>query len=114
MRSCQCSNLSFAGTKKPSGQSPHSRICSFELYTAPLDFSGWAVHLGHVGEEMNRKQRRAERKQVRPVMHVASPGVQEMFADAVRHHQAGRLHEAERLSGKFWRPIPAMPTACTC
>src|ERR1035437_867681 len=97
MRSCQCSNLSFAGTKKPSGQSPHSRICSFELYTAPLDFSGWAVHLGHVGEEMNRKQRRAERKQVRPVMHVASPGVQEMFADAVRHHQAGRLHEAERL-----------------
>jgi tetratricopeptide (TPR) repeat protein/SAM-dependent methyltransferase len=46
---------------------------------------------------MNRKQRRAERKQVRPVMHVASPGVQEMFADAVRHHQAGRLHEAERL-----------------
>src|ERR1035441_299696 len=97
MISSQCSNLSFAGTKKPSGQSPHSRICSFELYTAPLDFAGWAVHLGHVGEEMNRKQRRAERKQVRPVMHVASPGVQEMFADAVRHHQAGRLHEAERL-----------------
>ena len=46
---------------------------------------------------MNRKQRRAERKRVKPVMQVPSQGAQEMFADAVRDHQAGRLHEAERL-----------------
>jgi tetratricopeptide (TPR) repeat protein/SAM-dependent methyltransferase len=46
---------------------------------------------------MNRKQRRAERKRSKPVMHVASTGVQEMFAEAVRHHQAGRLNESERL-----------------
>jgi len=30
-------------------------------------------------------------------MQGASPGVHEVFADALRHHQAGRLNEAERL-----------------
>src|ERR1700674_5488191 len=46
---------------------------------------------------MNRKQRRAEKKQGRPMTQGASAGVQEVFADAFRHHQAGRLKEAERL-----------------
>lgn len=46
---------------------------------------------------MNRKQPRAEKKQAKPLAQRASPGVQEMFADALRHHQAGRLNEAERL-----------------
>jgi hypothetical protein len=46
---------------------------------------------------MNRKQRRAEKKQRGPAMQGASPGVQEVFADALRHHQAGRLNEGERL-----------------
>jgi len=46
---------------------------------------------------MNRKQRRAEKKQRRPVMQGTPPGVQKVFADALRHHQAGRLNEAERL-----------------
>jgi len=46
---------------------------------------------------MNRKQRRAEKKQGWPVPQGASPRVHDVFADAVRHHQAGRLNEAERL-----------------
>jgi protein O-GlcNAc transferase len=29
--------------------------------------------------------------------HEASPGIQQMFAAAMGHHQAGRLNEAERL-----------------
>jgi len=46
---------------------------------------------------MNRKQRRAEKKQGGPVPQGASFRIQDVFADAVRHHQAGRLNEAERL-----------------
>jgi predicted O-linked N-acetylglucosamine transferase (SPINDLY family) len=46
---------------------------------------------------MNRKQRRAEKKQRGPAMQRAAPGVQEVFAVALRHHQAGRLNDAERL-----------------
>lgn len=42
---------------------------------------------------MNRKQRRAEKKLGRG----ATPGVQNMLAEALRHHEAGRLNEAERL-----------------
>jgi Flp pilus assembly protein TadD len=44
---------------------------------------------------MNRKLRRAEKKQSRPVvMRQTSPCAQESFAEAVRNHQAGRLDEA--------------------
>jgi tetratricopeptide (TPR) repeat protein len=46
---------------------------------------------------MNRKQRRAEKKLGRPAPQGGSPGVQELFTDALRHHQAGRLNDAERL-----------------
>jgi tetratricopeptide (TPR) repeat protein len=46
---------------------------------------------------MNRKQRRAEKKQRRPVTKGASLDIQMIYADAFRHHQAGRLSEAERL-----------------
>jgi tetratricopeptide (TPR) repeat protein len=46
---------------------------------------------------MNRKQRRAEKKFMRPETRRALPGVQELFTDALRYHQAGRLNEAERL-----------------
>jgi tetratricopeptide (TPR) repeat protein/2-polyprenyl-3-methyl-5-hydroxy-6-metoxy-1,4-benzoquinol methylase len=46
---------------------------------------------------MNRKQRRTENKQRGPLPQAASPRVQDVFADALRHHQAGRLNEAERL-----------------
>jgi predicted O-linked N-acetylglucosamine transferase (SPINDLY family) len=48
---------------------------------------------------MNRKQRRMEKikKQGGPVTLGASLGVQGVFADALRHHKAGRLNEAERL-----------------
>jgi Tfp pilus assembly protein PilF/SAM-dependent methyltransferase len=46
---------------------------------------------------MNRKKRRAENKQPGPAVQGASAGIQEMFADAFRHHQAGRLNEAEWL-----------------
>jgi Flp pilus assembly protein TadD len=48
---------------------------------------------------MNRKQRRMENKRRGggPVRQGASPRVQEVFADALRHHQAGLLNEAERL-----------------
>jgi len=42
---------------------------------------------------MNRKQRRAEEKQGRE----ASQGVEITLAEALRHHEAGRLSEAERL-----------------
>ena len=45
---------------------------------------------------MNRKQRRGEKKQGRPVPPGASPRVQDVLADALRHHQAGRLNEAGR------------------
>jgi tetratricopeptide (TPR) repeat protein len=40
---------------------------------------------------MNRKQRRAATRQA------AAPDPSALFADALRHHQAGRLNEAERL-----------------
>ena len=46
---------------------------------------------------MNRKQRRAETKQGRPVMQAASSAVQGVWIAALQHHQAGRLDEAERL-----------------
>ncbi len=46
---------------------------------------------------MNRKQRRAEMKPPGPAQHGASPSIQEGFAEAFRHHQAGRLNEAEWL-----------------
>lgn len=46
---------------------------------------------------MNRKQRRADKKQSKPVVLGVSPGAHDVFADALRHHQAGRLSEAERL-----------------
>jgi protein O-GlcNAc transferase len=46
---------------------------------------------------MNRKQRRAEKKLGRPAPQGGSPSVQELFTDALRHHQAGRLNDAERL-----------------
>jgi len=46
---------------------------------------------------MNRKQRRMENKQRGFLPQGASPRVQDVFADALRHHQAGRLNEAERL-----------------
>lgn len=46
---------------------------------------------------MNRQQRRAEKKQAKPIAPEASAGRQEVFAEAFRHHQAGRLTEAEGL-----------------
>jgi protein O-GlcNAc transferase len=52
---------------------------------------------------MNRKQRRAEQKYGNPMTQGASPGVQMMFNEALRHHQVGSLKEAER----FYRQILA-------
>lgn len=46
---------------------------------------------------MSRNRRRAEKKPDMPVMPGASADLQQMFSDAVRHHQAGRLTEAEQL-----------------
>src|SRR5215813_3111596 len=46
---------------------------------------------------MNRQQRRAEKRQARSGAPAASPAIQSTLADALRHHQAGRLNEAERL-----------------
>jgi tetratricopeptide (TPR) repeat protein/2-polyprenyl-3-methyl-5-hydroxy-6-metoxy-1,4-benzoquinol methylase len=46
---------------------------------------------------MNRQQRRAEKKQASSGAPVASPAIQNTLAEALRHHQAGRLNEAERL-----------------
>jgi hypothetical protein len=43
---------------------------------------------------MNRKLRRAEKKRSRPGKGRTSPGAQEAFSDAARHHQAGRHGEA--------------------
>lgn len=43
---------------------------------------------------MNRKQRRAAAE--RPTGRPRGRSVQDMFADAIRHHRAGRLGEAER------------------
>jgi tetratricopeptide (TPR) repeat protein len=45
---------------------------------------------------MNRQQRRAELKRNGSVGAVASPSLDELFAAALQHHQAGRLAEAER------------------
>jgi tetratricopeptide (TPR) repeat protein len=42
---------------------------------------------------MNRKQSRIEQRQARP----APPPARDWFFAAVQHHQAGHLHEAERL-----------------
>jgi len=46
---------------------------------------------------MNRHQRRAEKKQARSLAQGTSPGVQATLAEGLRHHQAGRLREAEQL-----------------
>ena len=46
---------------------------------------------------MNRHQRRAEKKQNRSATPSASPAVQNALAEGLRHHQAGRLADAERL-----------------
>jgi len=46
---------------------------------------------------MNRNQRRAAKKVGGPKKHGSLAAVQGMFGDALRHHQAGRLAEAERL-----------------
>jgi tetratricopeptide (TPR) repeat protein len=46
---------------------------------------------------MNRKQRRAERKQGGAATPGGSPAVQAAFAEALRRHQAGALGDAERL-----------------
>jgi predicted TPR repeat methyltransferase len=53
---------------------------------------------------MNRKQRRMEKRLGKPVIQEASPGMQKVLANALRHHQAGRLNEAER----FYRQILAV------
>ncbi len=59
---------------------------------------------------MNRKLRRAEKKQSRPVVtRQKSPCAQESFADAVRHHQAGRLDEAVASYGRAIALRPDYP-----
>ena len=60
---------------------------------------------------MNRKQRRMEKKLGRLVMQEASPGVQKLFADALGHHQAGRLNEAERLYRQILTTNPSFAEA---
>ena len=60
---------------------------------------------------MNRKQRRMEKKLGRLVMQQASPGVQKLFADALGHHQAGRLNEAERLYRQILTTTPSFAEA---
>ncbi len=61
---------------------------------------------------MNRKLRRAEKKQSRPVaMRNTSPDALELFADAVRHHQAGRLDEAVASYGRALALRPELPEA---
>jgi tetratricopeptide (TPR) repeat protein len=46
---------------------------------------------------MNREQRRVGKKLGSHAMPKAFPDTQKMFADAMQHHQAGRLNDAERL-----------------
>ncbi len=46
---------------------------------------------------MNRNQRRAAKKQGVAPQPRSQPAIQAMFAEALHHHQAGRLAEAERL-----------------
>jgi Flp pilus assembly protein TadD len=46
---------------------------------------------------MNRKQRRAEAKRSGSPAQPASPAVQQLFAAAVQHYQAGGLDDAEQL-----------------
>jgi Flp pilus assembly protein TadD len=46
---------------------------------------------------MNRKQRRAEAKTGRSAIQAVSSATQSLFVAGLRHHQAGRLAEAERL-----------------
>ncbi len=61
---------------------------------------------------MNRKLRRAEKKQSRPVVtRQTSPCAQEVFADAVRHHQVGRLGEAVALYCRALTLKPDLPEA---
>lgn len=56
---------------------------------------------------MNRKQRRAAKKPDRPVVaQGTSPSVQQVFANAVRCHQAGHLNEAERLYRQILAVVP--------
>jgi predicted O-linked N-acetylglucosamine transferase (SPINDLY family) len=46
---------------------------------------------------MNRKQHRAEARQRARTLRLGATPTQQIFAAALRHHQAGRLNEAERL-----------------
>src|SRR5271154_2006354 len=50
---------------------------------------------------MNRKQRRAETKQGRPLMQAEPSAAQQAWVAALQNFQAGRLDEAERLFRQF-------------
>ena len=55
---------------------------------------------------MNRKQRRLADKgqgDFGSAKLVPPAAVEKLFADACRHHQAGRLREAKRATDDSWR-----------
>ena len=58
---------------------------------------GTAENAGQGSRHMNRKQRRAEKQQTASAMPAASLSIQDVFAAALQHHQAGRFSEAEPL-----------------
>jgi protein O-GlcNAc transferase len=60
---------------------------------------------------MNRKQRRADKAHGRPGPQQAPVAVQSVVDYALRHHQAGRLSEAERLYREVLQLEPRHPDA---
>ncbi len=60
---------------------------------------------------MNRKQRRAEKKQGRLATHGRSLSAQGIFIDALRHHQARRLDEAAACYSRVLAIGPKHPEA---
>jgi tetratricopeptide (TPR) repeat protein len=55
---------------------------------------------------MNRNQRRTELKQDGPASREASPAIHEWVAEALQHHQSGRLNEAEALYRRILEVMP--------
>jgi protein O-GlcNAc transferase len=60
---------------------------------------------------MNRNQRRLARKQGGPATPAMTPALQDLLADGVRHHRAGRLADAER---QYRRVLAMEPRHADC
>lgn len=96
-----------------------NRECHRRIRFSPIgadDFAGQAsaravsVNLLRGSNGMNRKQRRASGRSS-ATNQTSGAGIQDVFADAIGHHQAGRLAEAARRYRQILSVRPDFPEA---